>query len=397
MQEGLKGTEMTRNLIEDEINSGSFDMPKKSGAAGRPSPVPARMFSHNVDIAGVVIRALLGAILFATFSLAANATCPTYHTLTNGTTADATQVMDNFEHILGCPNFTGNVGVGTASPTQALHVVGNIYATGDITCGGSCGEGSGGGTSQWTTTGSDIYYNAGRVGIGTTTPSQKLEVSGTNNLLALRATSGYVGYVLYSGAAEVGDFGYAASAGQFGNGAAAGDTVLTNIGSSSKLDFATGPTPTVRMVVDASGNVGIGTTTPSYTLHVNGTAYATGAAGALSDVRDKTHITPIFLSALDVIGNLRPVSFYWKAPKDDGMKGQQIGLIAQEVEKVLPSAILTANDARKSKAIKYNELTAVLIKAVQEQQSEIQKLRQANEKLEARMARLERARVAKAN
>jgi hypothetical protein len=77
------------------------------------------------------------------------------------------------------------------------------------------------------------------------------------------------------------------------------------------------------------------------------------------------------------------------------MQGRQTGFIAQEVEKVLPSTILTAKDARKSKAIKYDELTAILIKAVQEQQLEITKLQLANKKLEARLVSIERIQLAK--
>ena len=58
-------------------------------------------------------------------------------------------------------------------------------------------------------------------------------------------------------------------------------------------------------------NVGIGTTSPSYKLHVNGTAYAVGAAGALSDVRHKTNINNISFDAIEVVKYLiRPSGLY---------------------------------------------------------------------------------------
>lgn len=48
------------------------------------------------------------------------------------------------------------------------------------------------------------------------------------------------------------------------------------------------------------------------------------------------------------------------------MKGQQLGFIAQEVEKVLPQIVLTAKDKDKTKGLKYDEFIPVLTLAVQQ-------------------------------
>lgn len=120
------------------------------------------------------------------------------------------------------------------------------------------------------------------------------------------------------------------------------------------------------LTIDNDGNVGIGKTSPSYTLYVNGTAYASGAAGALSDYRHKMNIRDLSLDACEIVNHLRPVTFEWKEPRDSGMEGIQLGFIAQEVEEVLPEVVLTEYDEAQTKGLKYNALIPVLIRAIQE-------------------------------
>jgi len=86
-----------------------------------------------------------------------------------------------------------------------------------------------------------------------------------------------------------------------------------------------------------------------------------------SDERLKENIIQIN-NAVEIIENLEGVSFNWK---EGGEKS--IGLIAQNVEKVLPELVLTDNDGYKS--IQYANLVAVLIEAVKEQQKEIDELK----------------------
>lgn len=112
-------------------------------------------------------------------------------------------------------------------------------------------------------------------------------------------------------------------------------------------------------------NVGIGTQTPSYKLHVNGTAAGTSWTNT-SDERFKTNISNIS-SGLDVVNALRSVSYNWNAlGKEHGgdIDKRQYGFIAQEVESLIPDIVNTDSEGYKS--IDYIKIIPFLTKAIQE-------------------------------
>jgi hypothetical protein len=103
-----------------------------------------------------------------------------------------------------------------------------------------------------------------------------------------------------------------------------------------------------------------------------------------SDMRYKKEIHPLE-SPLEKVLELRGVTYEWDKDKVNGAgykSGKQIGLIAQEVEKVLPELVQT--DSKGYKTLSYDKLGPVLIEAVKEQQKEIREK-------DARIERLEKA------
>ena len=105
---------------------------------------------------------------------------------------------------------------------------------------------------------------------------------------------------------------------------------------------------------------------------------------ATSDRRLKKNIMPLSMefasrpeSRGKVIDQLRPVSFEMI---DDSQERTRYGFIAQELEKVMPSLVVTSDgdsDGVGTKAVMYQDLIAILTMALQEQQDEIEQLRDA--------------------
>ncbi len=113
--------------------------------------------------------------------------------------------------------------------------------------------------SQWTTAGSDIYYNSGNVGVGLPSPQRKLHVSGGG----IQLTNSTVGDGVNDG---------------FLVNYATNDVVLSNRKVGGSIRFGTNGFSD-KLTINASGNVGIGTTGPTTKLDVVGTVNATAFQG----------------------------------------------------------------------------------------------------------------------
>jgi len=121
---------------------------------------------------------------------------------------------------------------------------------------------------------------------------------------------------------------------------------------------------------NAGMGIGTSTTSASYRLYVDGGIYATADVVAYSDIRKKTNIETIE-NAKDKVLKLRGV-YYDRIGEVD--KGRQLGVIAQEVNEILPEAVSYASDIDEY-GVKYGNIVGLLIEAIKEQQSEIEELK----------------------
>lgn len=133
---------------------------------------------------------------------------------------------------------------------------------------------------------------------------------------------------------------------------------------------------TERLRIDSGGNLGIGTSNPSVRLQVAGDIIANSIAGS-SDARFKKNITTIE-NPLQKVLQLHGVTFDWKTeefPERKFSKKRALGLIAQEVERVVPEIVQTESTAEGYKSVQYDKVVALLVEAIKEQQKQINVLK----------------------
>ena len=308
---------------------------------------------------------------------------------------------------------SGNVGIGTTSPGATLHLTSggnNAGAGGSIAFGanqnfpgpiamikGALIDAGSNGSSSLAEAGDLVFYttkdlgggsigsltermrinSVGNIGIGTTSPTQKLDVNGNitqsinnpylfhmANSLNIKTTGDSIDVLSVRGSTSYGS--------RIDVYAAGDSSVGTMIGGYGDSYFN-------------AGNVGIGTTNPQQKLDVNGYIQQNGATNCAlssdssgkiictSDERLK-NLHGNYSEGLNVIENINPIKFSYK--NDSYI---HIGFSAQNVNKVLPEA--TPIQANGYYGLDSNAITAALVNSVKEQQKIIKNQNNSIEEL----------------
>jgi hypothetical protein len=276
----------------------------------------------------------------------------------------------------------GRVGIGTTTPFNVLDVEGAM----------AIGSNYSGGVTAPT----DGLIVQGNVGIGSVSPGM---IAGSTNYLTIASTGPYAAGSIASIELKGNTNSANSTAAKidFLNGLGVNNIArietMTSGGSTGEgrmLFYTNGGALTEKMRIDEDGNVGIATTSPTALLSVNGAANKPGGGtwAVFSDVRSKENVID-YKRGLNELLKLRPVSFNYKSEFKWGDK-TYVGLIAQEVEKVVPTMVeqKEVNGIKDFREVDPNEINYMLINAVKEQQKMIEDLKLNQQKLEQEIQQL---------
>jgi hypothetical protein len=209
----------------------------------------------------------------------------------------------------------------------------------------------------------------GKLGIGKTNPLTRLDILGGNWNVAGSSEGDF----------RIGDANYRLKIGVATAGGGSGDVRMTAMGGTNRIimggngvDVLAVSSSNVYPWTDNAFSLGLSTNRWSVVYSANGVV-------TTSDIRLKNNIQELDYG-LESIMKLEPVSYIWKDGSD---KSRKLGLVAQDVDKVISEVVDKGNDPSHTLGINYSELVPVLIKGMQEQQKQIESAVQENRQLKS--------------
>jgi hypothetical protein len=255
--------------------------------------------------------------------------------------------------------------LNTASKVVARDASGNFVA-GTITA-ALTGNASTATTLQTARTIGGVSFNgAANINLPGVNTAGTQATSGNAGSATVLQTARTIGGVSFNGSANINLPGVNTGGNQNTSGTSAISTAATVTTSSAASAFKV---PFANTTASTTGNYGLlQDSTATFTYNPSTNVLEAGTFNTTSDISLKENICT-FENAMDVVAGLRGVRFTWKK---NGIK--TVGLIAQEVEKVLPE-LVGENVDTGIKSVSYANMVAVLIEAVKELKAEIEELK----------------------
>ena len=303
----------------------------------------------------------------------------------------------------------GNVGIGTSNPFELLEVkqkFGPVGKSVNIEAGTGINPSNGGDINLLAGNGNSIPFRGGNVNIVAGKNSGPSTYGGQINLASgqggenggnINITTGKGS--VFSGSINIKTGVNYSEAGDGLEGIFGGRILLSTVGvieGNNDIEIITGDLSTSIADNDIKLTAGNGLNeggsiqlTPGIstlngkngTVVINGSGTYTGSWTSSSDIRFKKDIKPLE-NTLETVKSLNGVSYKWNTeefPEKKFQDDEQIGLIAQDVEKVIPSLVDTDSEGYKS--VDYIKLNVLLLEAIKEQQLSIDVLKQEIEEL----------------
>lgn len=279
-----------------------------------------------------------------------------------------------------------NIGINNISPQELLHVSGKMFSdtqylstSNDSTTVPSYSFREDSNTGMYhasnqiigfTTAGVD-RMRVGSAGVGINTilaPACTLDVNGN---MCVKSTTIPEVRLINSNNNQQCTIACATSAAQFSTSALANDLIIRSDNATSRVHIQAS-NQSAGITVNSNNFVGVNVTNPTYRLHVNGDIFATADILAFSDSNLKTDLMPIS-NALTKVTSLR--GYTYRRLDHSSNAPRQAGLLAQEVQQVLPEVVHT-DPASSNLSIAYGNLAALFVEAFKDMQKEITHLKQ---------------------